>query len=202
VIGWLRGHLRSVAPGRVLLDVGGVGYAVRTSLSTYYELERLGLGAQAELRIHTHVREDALELFGFASEEEQALFERLIGVSGIGPRLAQGILSGMAPREVLSALAAGDVARLVRIPGVGKKTAERMVLELREAAQHLVATLPAGEPAAPLPRSDDDDLVQALVNLGYRPPEAEKAVHAVRQERPDAPFQELLRAALRRLAKV
>ena len=202
MIGWLRGQLRAVTPGRVLLDVGGVGYTVRTSLSTYYELERLGLGAVAELRIHTHVREDALELFGFASEEEQALFEKLIGVSGIGPRLAQSILSGMAPREVLAALAKGDVARLVRIPGVGKKTAERMVLELREAAQQLQASLPAGERAAPLPRSEDDDLVQALLNLGYRSAEAEKAVQAVRQDKPDAPFQELLRAALRRLAKM
>lgn len=202
MIGWLRGQLRAVGPGRVLLDVGGVGYAVRTSLTTYYELERLGLGASAELRIHTHVREDSLELFGFASEEEQALFEKLIGVSGIGPRLAQSILSGMAPREVLAALAAADVARLVRIPGVGKKTAERMVLELREAAQHILATLGAGTPAVPPVRSDEDDLVQALVNLGYRPPEAEKAVQASKQERPDAPFQELLRAALRRLSKV
>jgi Holliday junction DNA helicase RuvA len=202
VIGWLRGHLRAVGPGRALLDVGGVGYAVRTSLTTYYELERLGLGATAELRIHTHVREDALELFGFASEEELLLFEKLIGVSGIGPRLAQSILSGMAPREVLSALGAADVARLVRIPGVGKKTAERMVLELREAAQHLLATLGAGAPTAPAVRSDEDDLVQALVNLGYRAAEAEKAVQAARQDRPDAPFQELLRAALRRLSKV
>ncbi|HVS15272.1 MAG TPA: Holliday junction branch migration protein RuvA [Thermoanaerobaculia bacterium] len=202
MIGWLRGHLRAVAPGRVLLDVGGVGYSVRTSLTTYYELERLGLGAPAELRIHTHVREDAIELFGFASEDEQALFEKLIGVSGIGPRLAQSILSGMAPREVLAALAASDIARLVRIPGVGKKTAERMALELRESAQQLLAILGADPRAAPPPRSDEDDIVQALVNLGYRAPEAEKAVQAAKQDKPDAPFQDLLRAALRRLAKV
>jgi Holliday junction DNA helicase RuvA len=202
VIGWLRGHLRAVTPGRVLLDVGGVGYSVRTSLTTYYELERLGLGAAAELRIHTNVREDAIELFGFASEDEQALFEKLIGVSGIGPRLAQSILSGMAPREVLAALAASDIARLVRIPGVGKKTAERMALELRESAQQLLATLGADPRAAPPPRSDEDDMVQALVNLGYRAPEAEKAVQAAKQDKPDAPFQDLLRAALRRLAKV
>jgi Holliday junction DNA helicase RuvA len=108
----------------------------------------------------------------------------------------------MAPREVLAALAASDIARLVRIPGVGKKTAERMALELRESAQQLLATLGAGDTRVAPPRSDEDDMVQALVNLGYRAPEAEKAVQAAKQDKPDAPFQDLLRAALRRLAKV
>ncbi|HVS14991.1 MAG TPA: Holliday junction branch migration protein RuvA [Thermoanaerobaculia bacterium] len=201
MIGWLRGALRRITPERVVLDVDGVGYLLRVPLSTYYELERIGEGGTAELLIHTHVREDALELFGFLSDAEKALFERLIGVSGIGPRLAQVILSGMAPADVLQALAAGDVARLVRIPGVGKKTAERMVVELRDAAAELARAAPSGS-AAPAVPSEDSDLVQALVNLGYRPADAERAVGAVRREHAEAPFRELLRMSLRRLSRV
>jgi holliday junction DNA helicase RuvA len=201
MIGWLRGALRRITPERVVLDVGGVGYVVRVPLSTYYELERIGEGGTAELLIHTHVREDALELFGFVAEVEKTLFERLIGVSGIGPRLAQVILSGMAPGDVLQALAAGDVARLVRIPGVGKKTAERMVVELRDAAAELARASPATAAAAAAP-SEDVDLVLALVNLGYRPADAERAVEAARREHPEAPFRELLRLSLRRLSRV
>jgi Holliday junction DNA helicase RuvA len=201
MIGWLRGALRRIAPERVLLDVGGVGYTVRVPLSTYYELERLGEGASAEILVHTHVRDDAIELFGFWTQAEKSLFERLIAVSGIGPRLAQVILSGMAPADVLQALALGDVARLTRIPGVGKKTAERMIVELRDAAAELARTA-AAEPAAATPPGEDQDLVQALVNLGYRPVDAERAVEAVRREQPEAPFRELLRLSLRRLSRV
>lgn len=199
MIGYLRGALRLITPERVLIDTGGVGYAVRIPLSTYYDLERGGIGSEAELLIHTHVRDDAIELFGFRTAEEQALFEKLIGVSGIGPRLAQVILSGMAPLEVIGALAAGDLARLVKIPGVGKKTAERMILELRDAARQLAAG--SGEPID-APRRPDDDLLDALVGLGYRAGEAQKAVAAVRDELSEASFQELLRASLRRLSKV
>jgi Holliday junction DNA helicase RuvA len=201
MIGWLSGRVVQAAPDRMLLDVGGVGYQVAIPLSTFYEIQK----ATAEvaegpvsLFVHTHVREDALALYGFWTEREKELFEHLIGVSGIGPRLAQVVLSGMAPDELLAALAGGDVARLVRIPGVGKKTAERMVVELRDRLQALAAELPAARASA----ASDDDLVAALVNLGYKSSFAEGAVGAARKEAPEAAFHELLRLALRRLSRV
>ena len=200
MIGQLRGTLERLGTDQVLLDVGGVGYQVRIPLSTYYELEQVGLGETARLLIHTHVRAEALELFGFRTENELVLFERLITISGIGPRLAQVVLSGMAPEEVLQALANGEVARLVRIPGIGKKTAERMVLELRDSAQELVRA--AGAEVAVEIDDVAGDTVAALVNLGYRAKEAQKTVDDVRQDHADAPFQELLRLALKKLARV
>ena len=198
MIGFLRGALRARTPERLVLDCGGVGYEVAISLQTFARIERVALGAELELEIHTHVREDALALYGFATPREKLLFEKLIAVSGIGPRLAQVVLSGMAPDDLLAALAAGDLARLVTIPGVGKKTAERMVVELRDKLQALAAELPAKGPVT----SSDADLVAALVNLGYKPNPAESAVAAARKEAPSAPFQELLRLALRRLSRV
>ena len=195
MIGHLRGRLLKSAPEGVLLDVQGVGYAVQVPLSTFYELEKAGVGSEVGLYVHTHVREDALALYGFWSEREKGLFEKLIAVNGIGPRLAQVILSGMAPDDLLAALATGDTGRLTSIPGVGKKTAERMVLELRERVQDLAAGLPTRpEPAA-------DDLVLALVNLGYKLAQAERAVADARKETPDAAFHELLRASLKRLSR-
>ena len=201
MIGWLAGKVVQAAPDRLILDVGGVGYQVAIPLSTFYELQKADAGATVRLYIHTHVREDALALYGFWTERERELFERLIAVSGIGPRLAQVVLSGMAPDELIAALAAGDVARLVRIPGVGKKTAERMVVELRDKLQALAAQLPAARAAAASGGSDND-LVAALVNLGYKPSLAEGAVGAARKDAPDAAFHELLRLALRRLSRV
>ena len=201
MIGWLAGKVVQAAPDRLILDVGGVGYQVAIPLSTYYELQKVDAGATVRLYIHTHVREDALALYGFWTERERELFERLIAVSGIGPRLAQVVLSGMAPDELIAALAAGDVARLVRIPGVGKKTAERMVVELRDKLQALAAQLPAARATAASGGSDND-LVAALVNLGYKPSLAEGAVGAARKEAPEAAFHELLRLALRRLSRV
>jgi len=198
MIGWLSGKVVQAVPDRLILDVGGVGYLVAIPLSTYYEIQKADAGAAIRLFIHTHVREDALALYGFWSEREKELFEQLIAVSGIGPRLAQVVLSGMAPDELIAALAAGDVARLVRIPGVGKKTAERMVVELRDKLQALAAQLPAARASA----ASDDDLVAALVNLGYKPSLAEGAVGAARKEAPEAAFHELLRLALRRLSRV
>jgi holliday junction DNA helicase RuvA len=198
MIGWLSGKVVQAVPDRLILDVGGVGYQVAIPLSTYYEIQKADAGAVIRLYIHTHVREDALALYGFWSEREKELFERLIAVSGIGPRLAQVVLSGMAPDELIAALAAGDVARLVRIPGVGKKTAERMVVELRDKLQALAAQLPAARASS----ASDDDLVAALVNLGYKPSLAEGAVGAARKESPEAAFHELLRLALRRLSRV
>ena len=198
MIGFLRGRIRARAADRIVLDVGGVGYSVAISLNTFAEIERGGAGGEISLEIHTHVREDALALYGFASTREKELFEKLIAVSGIGPRLAQVVLSGMAPDDLVAALAAGDLARLVRIPGVGKKTAERMVVELRDKVQALAAELPATRATT----SSDVDLVEALVNLGYKANQAEAAVNAARKEAPGVPFHELLRLALRRLSRV
>jgi Holliday junction DNA helicase RuvA len=149
------------------------------------------------LFIHTQVREDDISLFGFWTEREKALFERLIGVSGIGARLARVILSGMAPDDLLGAIASGDLGRLGTIPGVGKKTAERMILELRDKMRELAAELP--EQAAAVPA--DQDVVSALVNLGYKASQAERAVADARRDKPDAAFHDLLRASLTRLSR-
>jgi Holliday junction DNA helicase RuvA len=200
MIGYLQGNLIRTAPERLLVDVQGVGYEVHIPLSTFYEIERSG-GERVALFIHTHMREDGIALFGFWTEREKLLFEKLIGVGGIGPRLARVILSGMAPDDLLAALASGDIGRLSTIPGVGKKTAERMVLELKDKMRELAAELPAtaGTTAAAVPA--DQDVVSALVNLGYKGSLAERAVADVRRERPEAAFHELLRASLNRLSR-
>lgn len=196
MIGFLRGTVHQRRTDSVILDVGGVGYEVHIPVSTYYEIERAGEDAPVELHIFTHLRDDGLSLFGFWTEGEKQLFEKLLGVGGIGPKLARVILSGMAPKDLLDALAAGDIARLSSIPGVGKKTAQRMVLELKDK----VAELAVGEPAvAPVPA--DDNLVSALVNLGYKESLAERAVAATRRENPDAEFPELLRLSLKKLSR-
>ncbi len=196
MIGYLQGKLLRSSPERVLLDLQGVGYEVHIPLSTFYEIERAANAQPIGLYIHTHVRKDAIELFGFWTEREKLLFEKLIAVSGIGPRLARIILSGMAGDELLAALAAGDTARLATIPGVGNKTAQRMVVELRDRVQQLAAELPA-RPAA----TADGELVQALVNLGYKPTAAQLAVARAREESPEAAFHELLRASLKGLSR-
>jgi len=198
MIGFLHGTVRRSTPERVILDVGGVGYDVHIPLSTYYEIERLSTDSTVGLFIHTHVREDAIELFGFWSEREKLLFEKLIAVSGIGPRLARVILSGMASDELLASLAAGDTARLVTIPGIGKKTAQRMIVDLKDRVQDLAAELPEVAAKAPL----EEDLVLALVNLGYREAEAQRAVAQARNEDPDAASHELLRTSLQKLSHV
>jgi Holliday junction DNA helicase RuvA len=193
----LRGRLLALNPEVAVLDVHGVGYEVHLPLSTYYELQRLGAGSEVSLFVHTHVREDALALYGFWSERERTLFERLITVSGVGPRLARGILSGLPADDLLRALAAGDVARLTRVPGVGKKTAERLVLELRDKAAALQAAA-----AVTAPEPGDEDLLVALVNLGYKRGDAEQALADARREAPAAAVAELLRLALRKLARL
>lgn len=195
MIGYLRGRLFKKAADVVLLDVGGVGYELRIPLSTFREIEGLAEDSTVELFVHTHVREDALELFGFWSEGEKVLFEKLIGVSGIGPRLAQAALSGMDSDELLTALANSDVARLTRISGVGKRMAERMVVDLREVARTMAAEKLDTE------RQVQRDLVQALVNLGYREPEAQRAVAQAQREIPDGSFQDLLRVSLKGLSR-
>jgi Holliday junction DNA helicase RuvA len=195
MIGFLRGTLLKLTPERLLLDVQGVGYEVQIPLSTWYEVERAGAAAEVRLHIHTHLREDGIALFGFWTEREKLIFERLIAVSGIGPRLARAVLSGLAPEVLVAALAAGDLGRLSTIPGVGKKTAERMVLELKEKMRELAAELPER------PGPADQDVVSALVNLGYKATLAERAVAEAHRATPGAPFQELLRASLHRLSR-
>jgi len=195
MIGYLKGIPLAVRPEQTLLDVGGVGYAVHISLPTYYELERSGSGREVGLYIHTHLREGEIALFGFWTEREKHLFELLIGVSGIGPRLARVILSGLPAEDLLAALAAGDATRLRGIPGIGKKTAERMVLELTEKVQGLAEDLPTAATPA------DHEVASALVNLGYKSAQAEKAVAAARRQNPNAEFHDLLRASLKFLAR-
>jgi Holliday junction DNA helicase RuvA len=198
MIGYLQGNLLKTAPDRVLLDVQGVGYDVHIPLSTYYEIEKRGATGRIALYIHTHLREDGIALFGFWTEREKLLFEKLISVTGIGPRLARVILSGMPPDDLLTALAGGDLGRLGTIPGVGKKTAERMILELRDKMRELAAELPETSAAA---APADQDVVSALVNLGYKSAQAERAVAEARKEKPDAAFHDLLRASLGRLSR-
>ncbi len=193
MIGRLTGRLAAKAPDHVLLDVGGVGYLVHIPLSTFYELPEAE--SPASLWIHTHVREEALALYGFLTERERSLFLLLLGVTGIGPRVALTVLSGIPPSELVEALRKQDVRRLVAIPGVGKKTAERMVLELAEKAASLPGEEPAGAPAAVAA----EDVISALVNLGYRKGEAERAVESIARRGGPADFSEFLRAALKKL---
>ena len=195
MIAHLRGRILEKQPNRVILDVQGVGYDVQVPLSTYYHLPEVG--AEVALRIHTHVREDALQLFGFASEEEEAVFHELIGVKNVGPRAAQNILSGIEARDLAAAVAQGDVARLTKVPGVGKKTAERLVVELKEKLVTLArAAAPRGAAA---PAGALEQLEQALLGLGYRAPQAEQAVAALRERSEGRPLDELLREALKLL---
>ena len=196
MIGFLRGTVLEKAPERLLVDVHGVGYELRVPLSTFYQVGEPG--APVALHVHTHVREDALQLFGFLTVLEQQVFERLIGVSGIGPKLAIAVLSGIEPADFVERR---DVARLTRVPGVGKKTAERIVLELRDRLAKL--TMPAAGAGSEASASNRlrDDLLSALVNLGYHRVAADKALDAVLSAAPDAPFEQALRAALRELMK-
>jgi holliday junction DNA helicase RuvA len=198
VIAHLRGRLFAKQPTRIIVDVNGVGYDVAVPLSTFYGLGEPG--AEIALRIHTHVREDALLLYGFATVLEQELFERLIGISGIGPKVALAVLSGIEPKELVRAVERGDVARLTAIPGVGKKTSERMVLELKDRLPRAPLTETAADGLAepPLVR---EDVLSALINLGYHRPLAERAVDAAVKATPDGSFERTLKQALREVAK-
>lgn len=192
----MRGRLLRKEPQEAVVDVGGVGYRVAVPLSTFYRLGEPG--DEVTLLTHTHVREDTLALFGFLTAAEQALFERLIAVSGVGPRLALSILSGIEAPDLVAALRGSDVARLTRIPGVGKKTAERLVLELKDKVQGLAA---AEETAPSGPRSSaKEDLASALVHLGYSRPEAERGVDRALKEDATGRFEDLLRRTLRILS--
>ena len=199
MIAHLRGRIFEKHPNRLVLDINGVGYDVFVPLSTFYGLGEPG--SETALRIHTHVREDAQMLYGFATLLEQELFERLIGVSGIGPKVALAVLSGIEPLDLIRAIERGDLARLTAIPGVGKKTSERIVLELKDRLPRAqVAAVAAG--VAPLETSSlRDDLLSALVNLGYHRPLAEKAVESAIKALPDVGFERTLKQALRELAR-
>jgi Holliday junction DNA helicase RuvA len=196
VIAFLRGRLFEKQPNRIVVDVAGVGYDVAVPLSTFYVIGEVG--SETSLRIHMHVREDALSLFGFATRLEQDLFERLLTVSGIGPKVGLAVLSGIEPPDLMRAIHTSDLARLTAIPGVGKKTAERIVLELKDRLPKAAVAAIADEPA---PSSLRDDLLSALINLGYHRPLAEKAVDASMKRTVGGDFEQLLRQALRELAR-
>jgi holliday junction DNA helicase RuvA len=199
VIAYLRGQIFEKQPNRIIVDVSGTGYDVQVPLSTFYGLGEAG--SEIALRIHTHVREEALALYGFATRLEQDLFERLIGISGIGPKLALAVLSGIEPAELIRAIERGDVARLTGIPGVGKKTSERIVLELKDRLPRMQpATAASGDEVLDPPELRDD-VLSALMNLGYHRPLAEKAVEAAIKATPGGDFEPTLRQALRELAR-
>jgi Holliday junction DNA helicase RuvA len=200
MIAFLRGRIIDKQPNLIVIDVQGVGYEVHVPLSTYYDAGEAG--AEAALRIHTHVREDALQLYGFLTQLEEQLFERLISISGIGPKLGIAVLSGIEPAELVSAIQRGDVTRLTGIPGVGKKTAERIVLELKDRLAHMAAA-PAGTATADVATGDRlrDDLLSALQNLGYHRALAEKAVDATLARAGTPTLEQALRGALRELMR-
>ncbi|MDX1661961.1 MAG: Holliday junction branch migration protein RuvA [Gemmatimonadota bacterium] len=192
MIGALRGTIADKGIEEVLLDVGGVGYRIAIPLSTYEALP--GAGEEARLLTHLHVREDELALYGFATERERSLFETLVGVSGIGPRLALQVLSRLSPERFVGAIRSKDLATLKGIPGVGKKTAERMVLELKDKVDEYAEEIEAGP--APSLNTEGEDAVKALVALGIRRTAAERAVSETLAEEPDAPASDLTRRAL------
>jgi holliday junction DNA helicase RuvA len=196
MIAALRGVLIEKHPNQAVVEAGGVGYDVVIPVSTFTHLPEAG--AEVRLRIHTHVREDALMLYGFLTQDEKALFEKLIGVSGIGPKLAVTILSGLAAKDLIHAIRKGEVDRLVRIPGIGKKTAERMVLELRDKLPAATGEEPGVEtPAgAGALTAIEQDVLSALLNLGCSRPQAEAAVRKAKGVGAPADFEPLFRRAL------
>jgi len=187
------------APDHVVILVGGVGYKVFIPVSTFYELPNEG--EALALQVHTHVREDTLALYGFISSKEQSLFHRLISVAGVGPALALKVMSGLEPQALIDSIRRGDSRRLNGIPGVGKKTAERLILELRDKMPELVASDErTGAPPADPVRGLVDDLVSALSNLGFPRPQSEKAVEDVVGADPDIEFEDALKSVLRKLS--
>ncbi len=201
MIAHISGKLIQKQPNSIIVDVSGIGYELNVPLSTFYELGEVG--ATISLRVHTHVREDALQLFGFRTEAEKKLFLLLNSVSGIGPKLAITVLSGLSAEELIQAIRAGNLTKLTGIPGVGKKTAERMLVELKD---KVAAILPPGledSTTSVLAHTGDtmrEDVISALVNLGYPRAQAEKAVNAALKQTPDERFEAILKSALRSLA--
>jgi holliday junction DNA helicase RuvA len=197
VIARLFGKVADKQPNRLIVDVSGVGYDVQVPLSTFYV--SADVGGEMALRIHTHVREDQLALYGFATDLELTMFERLIGISGIGPKLALAVLSGIEPRELAGAITRNDLARLTAIPGVGKKTAERICVELRDRIPKAIEAA-AASPADSL----REDLASALVNLGYHRQAIDKSLDRLLSSAPagaTSRFEDVLRAALKDLSR-
>lgn len=203
MIAFLSGKLLEKSANSVIIDVAGVGYEVTIPLSTFYELGEPG--SDVQLRIYTHVREDAIQLFGFTSSRERELYLKLISVQGVGARSGITMLSGMNADEMIDAIRKDDLAKLTAIPGVGRKTAERLVIELRDKVGELSATAAAAATGAGLKTAGEsdafDDALSALVNLGYQRIAAEKAIQDIRREGADQNVQKILRSALQRLAK-
>ena len=207
MIAHLSGTLLSKQPNSVILDVGGVGYEVNIPVSTFYDLEEEG--SSVKLRIYTHVREDTLQLFGFKTIRERELFLKVISVSGIGPSLGIKLLSGMSADEMIASIRTNNLAKLTLIPGIGRKTAERLVVELRDKVATLSSTemeeeLASRETGPPVSTEDSmrADVLSALLNLGYQRSSAEKAVNAAVDEGGDISVELILRRSLRKLAKV
>jgi len=206
MIAHLSGTLLSKQATSVILEVAGVGYEVTIPLSTFYDLEEAG--SKVQLRIYTHVREDALQLYGFKTARERELFLRLISVSGIGPKLGITLLSGMSADEMIASIRTNNLARLVLIPGIGRKTAERLVIELRDKVASLSSPeleeelgAKSGTSAAPSEDTMRSDALSALVNLGYQRNAAEKAISGALSEGGDVSVEVILRRSLRKLAK-
>lgn len=201
VIAHLRGTLLTKTPGSCIVECAGVGYEVAISVPTFTALPEPGGHTVVALHIYTQVREDALALFGFSEHREKRLFERLITVSGVGPRLALTILSGLSSESVVSAIRAQDHATLTRIPGVGKRLAERLAVELKEKLEDLALGPAAAAPVAGRPAPAREDVLSALANLGYARPAAHKALDAALAQEPDAGthFDTLFRAAMQRI---
>jgi holliday junction DNA helicase RuvA len=195
MIGLLHGRLLEKRPNQVILDVGGVGYLVAVPLSTFAALGELH--AEVTLLIHTHVREDALALYGFLSAREKHFFELLLGASGVGPSLALKILSGMNVEDLVPAIRTGDLVRLTKIPGVGRKTAERIIVELKDRLEAIAKEV---DKPAPSPAGAEADVQSALVNLGYDERTVDKAVSEAKREAGTSNFEKLLRVALAALS--
>jgi len=195
VIAHIRGQLLYKIPNYVVVDCGGVGYELWISVTTFTELGEVG--AEVRLHVHTHVREDALQLFGFHEVTEKLLFEKLLTISGIGPKLAITVLSGIAADRLVAAIRGGDHGTLTKIPGIGKKTAERVVLELKDKLEGLAGAAPASASATPSLGATAEDVLSALVNLGYPRPIAQKAVEsAAKDPAVSGDFEKLFRAAM------
>ncbi len=200
MIAHLRGKLLSKRPNRVVIEAGGVGYEVFIPVSTFYDLGEVA--TEVSLQIYSYVRQESFSLYGFRTEREKNLFEKLLSVSGIGPKLAVTILSGLEVEVLIPAIRNGEVATLVHVPGVGRKTAERLVLELKDKLADVVPES-VGRQQAPVakPETVEDEVLSALINLGYARPAAENALSDVRAQGADGDFEELLRGSLRLLAR-
>lgn len=201
MIAHVKGKIIHKSPESVIIDVAGVGYEVHIPLSTYYKLPETE--EYVSLNTYTHIREDAMQLYGFLTQREKEIFQLLIGVSGVGPRLARNILSGIPADDLVSAVSSGDIARLKAIPGIGGKTAERLIVELRDKMAAIVRSHVGEVAASGVADKRDDiskDVLSALVNLGYKGNLAEKAIEKAKQINTDATFEILLKESLKVLA--